>query len=471
MYSVATILPPIRNGKEDPLTEDTDLSVTRIDEVASGEGHTSDARLEVVERIATSETFQKSSRLPPLLRYLALCTLRNHRAGLTEQAIGRAVFEKSIDFHPTEDSSVRVYVRQLRLRLHEYYQSLGQDERIVIEIPKGAYALSFHVRQVSTPLSEQERGAVEPIATAPSSSATQPTTGKLRGINPWVPWVLLAASLLLAIAGWYRWFHAVVSTTPPWPLNQVIQPGEQTTMVLADGSYMLRLLGDREITLDEYADHHYADTLLPKDATEGERRLFHYLQSSQITSMADAHAVSMVTALAGALRENLVIRSAKELNGRMLSNGNFIFVGANTSNPWVDLYQSRLNFHLVEAGLRGSRYIQNRSPWPGEQPAYSITESTGYSGDDYATISLVPGTGEQSGDALLLQGLRLEGTEAAIRFLSSPGNRIAMAEKLTAANGGTLPRYFEVLLHAHSVGGSAASIDCIAVRNFSISKN
>jgi hypothetical protein len=241
-------------------------------------------------------------------------------------------------------------------------------------------------------------------------------------------------------------------------------------MVLADASYVLRLLGDREVTLDEYADHHYADRLIPKDATEGELRLFHYLQASQITSMADAHATSAITVLAGSLRENIVIRSAKELNGKMLSKGNFIFIGANTSNPWVDLYQNRLNFRLVETGLPGMRYIQNRSPLPGEQKTYSITEATGYSGDDYATISLVPGTGEQ-GDALLLQGLRLEGTEAAIRFLDSPGSRAAMMEMLKTANGGILPHYFEVLLHAHSVGGSAASVDCIAARPLHISKD
>lgn len=233
-------------------------------------------------------------------------------------------------------------------------------------------------------------------------------------------------------------------------------------MVLADSSYVIHLLGEGEVTLDQYADHHYADRMIPKDATEGELRLFHYLQSSQITSMADAHAVFAISALAGSLRDNLVIRSAKELNGNLLSNGNFIFIGAHTSNPWVKLYEDRLTFRLVDSGLNGGRYIENRSPQPGEQKAYFITEATGHSGDDFATIALVPGMGQQ-GDALLLQGLRLEGTEAAIRFLSSQRSRSEIIEKLKRANGGALPTYFEVLLHAHSVGGSPASVDCVAV--------
>ena len=452
---MATILPSLHGKTDDPHGEREPLGTPR--NVSSG-----DERLQLVERIAGSEAFLKSSRLPPLLRYLATCTLANNRAALSEQAIGRAVFNKSADFNPTDDSSVRVYMRQLRLRLHEYYQGTGQDETIVIEIPKGGYALAFHARHAIAVPSVMERAVIEPLAAA-TTDVSQPVHATKRRLALMLPWVLMIASLLLGAAGWYRWSLAMAATTPPWPLNQVIRPGQQTTMVLADGSYVLRLLGDREITLDEYGDHHYADTLIPKNATEGELRLFGYLQSSQITSMADAHAASSITALAGSLRQNILIRSAKGLNGSMLSSGNFIFVGASTSNPWVELYESRLNFRLVETGFRGTRFIENRSPRPGEQPVYSITGTTGVSGDEYATISLVPGTGNQ-GAALLLQGLRLEGTDAAIRFLDIPDNRTALAEKLRSANGGTLPHYFEALLHAHSLGGAAASVECVAVR-------
>jgi hypothetical protein len=419
-----------------------------------------DDRTLVIERIAGSEAFQKSSRLPALLRYLADCTLRHDRAGLTEQAIGRSVFGKANDFNPVEDSSVRVYMRQLRLRLHEYYQSTGIDERLVIEIPKGGYALAFHSRQVPAIV-------LEPAPIKSSTAAVESSSGELARAtwrrSSWYPWIFVAASLLLAAAGWYRGKSAIDVNAPVWPISQVIQPGQQTTLVLADASYVLHLLGDRDVPLDEYADRHYSDRLIPKDASEGELRLFHYLQSSQITSMADARAAFEVSALAGSQRDRIVIRSAKELNGNILSNGNFIFVGAHTSNPWVKLYQDRLNYRLVDSGMNGIRYIENRSPSPGEQPAYFIRESTGHSGDDYATISLVPSRGDQ-GYALIIQGIRLEGTDAAIRFLSSSESRSEVAAKLKSANSGTLPRYFEILLHAHSVAGSPATVECIAAR-------
>jgi hypothetical protein len=421
-----------------------------------------DEQMSLVERIAVSEAFQKSSRLPALLRYLAVCTLRGDRAGLTEQAIGRAVFDKPADFHPVEDSSVRVYVRQLRLRLYEYFQASGQDERIIIEMPKGAYALAFNVRHT---LSTAPKPDLE-LPGAEASVAIQEAESAHSGMSTtyrWLPWPLLAAMFLVALAGWLRWYNAAAAAVPPWPLNQVIERDRSTTMVLADASYALRLLGERRFNLDEYADRKYINGLIPPDATQGELTLFHYLQDAQITSMADARAVSAMTILAGSLRSHLVIRSAKELNGSDMSNGNFIIVGAKSSNPWNELYESRTNFRLVEAGPHGARYIQNIAPQPGEQPTYAVHESTGYSGEDFATISLVPGLGDQ-GSTLLVQGLRREGTDAAILFLSNSSHRTSLQEALRGANRGKLPKYFEALLRSHAVAGSATNIECIAVR-------
>jgi hypothetical protein len=419
-------------------------------------------QMALVERIAASEAFQKSSRLPALLRYLAECTLRGDRAGLTEQAIGRAVFDKPADFHPTEDSSVRVYVRQLRLRLYEYFQSAGQDERIVIEIPKGAYALAFHVRHTLSAAPNLDRipTAAEPI---PTTLPTESSEARSRTVSWWLPWALCAAMFLVAVTGWLRWYRAEVAAAPPWPLNQVVEPGRSTTMVLADASYILRLLGDRRFTLDEYADRKYIDGLIPPDATRGELTLFHYLKDAQITSMADARAVSAMTTLAGSLRDQLVIRSAKEMNGSAMSSGNFIIVGAKNSNPWDELYETRTNFRLVEGGPHGARYIDNLAPQPGEQPFYAVHESTGYSGEDFATVSLLPALNDQ-GSTLLIQGLRREGTDASILFLASPSHRASLEQALRTANHGLLPKYFEALLRSHAVAGSATSIDCIAVR-------
>ncbi|SDF22882.1 hypothetical protein [Terriglobus roseus] len=441
---MATVLPPIR--------ENNDVPAPAASVPAHGSEH-----LPLVERIANSEPFQKSSRLPVLLRYLATCTLQGDRAGLTEQAIGRAVFEKTADFSPTEDSSVRVYVRQLRLRLYEYFQSAGADERTIIEIPKGGYALAFQPRHVLS----SDAGADPTPTTTSAPAALEQATGK-QTLSTWFPWAVVAVMALVAIAGWTRWYRSASVALPPWPLNEVVDRQRPTTVVLADVSYVLRLLGDRQVTLDEYVDHKYTKGLIPENASRGELSLFHYLQDSQITSMTDARAASVLTLLAGSLHDKLVFRSAKEVNGETMLTGNFIIVGAKNSNPWVELYEPKMNFRFIESGPHGSRYIDNRVPRPGEQAFYAVHEPTGYSGEDYATISVMPSVTDQ-GSTLLVQGLRREGTEAAIQFLNSASRRDSLATKLRAANGGRLPKYFEALIQSHAVAGSATSIDCIAV--------
>lgn len=415
-----------------------------------------DPRLQLVERIASSEPFQKSSRLPPLLRYLARHSLQNDRAGLTEHAIGRSVFDKPKDFNPADDSSVRVYMRQLRLRLHEFYQSTGRDEALVVEVPKGGYALVFHPAE--TTAEHIVAPSAAPLASSPPAVVAPAVNRTWKSA---LPWLLFVAASLLALVGWFRALHTAPVATPPWPLSSVIRANHQTTVVLADASYSMRMLWNGDFTLEDYI-HRDRMRELVKSADSKDAPLLRYLESAQITSMADAHAAAMLVGLAGPSWHNLDFRSAKEITSGMLAQDDLIFIGAKTSNPWVELYENRLNFPLVE-NPGGARYVANRSPLLGEQKRYAVVGATGSSGEDYATISLLPNTGAQ-GSVLLVQGIRLEGTEAAIRFLGEAERRGELEQRLKRANGGKLPKYFEALLHAHSVAGSAVSIDCIAVR-------
>ena len=412
-----------------------------------------DPRWQLVKRISQTEEFQKSSRLPTLLCYLATCTLNGDRTGLTEQAIGKAVFGKRQDFTPAEDSVVRVYIRQLRLRLHEYYHSIGQSESIVVDLPKGAYTLSFTT--VAPP----------PALDSLEGTGSKAHKTKLRAyFQQSTLWILLIVAFVTSI-GWYRSVTSVHhSAEPPWPLNQVIQNKMQTTVVLADIGYALRMLGDKEFTLDQYVDRSFVKEAVPRTLSEGEARLIHYLEVSQITSIADAHASATISALAGPYFQNIQIISAKDLNPRDLSRrGNFIFVGAPTSNPWVELFEDRLNFRAVEDMPNGNRYIVNRSPLPGERSTYTVPETTGSSGEDYAILALLPNK-DGNGSILLIQGLRMEGTDAAVRLLADEKQRVALRQRLMADNGGVTPPYFEALLHAQSVAGAPVSVEFISVR-------
>lgn len=414
-----------------------------------------DPRWQLIERIVQTESFQKSTRLPRLLLYLARHTIQGDRRKLTEQAIGQAVFGKGQRYDPAEDSSVRVYARQLRLRLHEYYDSTGVHEELVVSVPKGGYALDF------SPASSSNPAHIAPLADSPSNDRS------VFGFNL-TTLLCCSSAILLALTFFFgfEWYRAASVPVPvvPWPLSNVIHKDVQTTLVTADAGFALRMLGDQEVPLDSYIDHSYLQPILPKHMSENESIVLHYFDSTRITSEADAEVAAVISSLAGPYSENLSIRSARDINANDLTHGNFIFVGSKTSNPWVELLDSRMNFQIVEDGPHGLRYVLNRDPHAGEKKIYqSKSMDTLASGDDYAVIALLPGKAG-GGSSLLLEGVRMEGTEAAITLLRSQAGRAKLQNKLASINGGRAPRYFEALLHAQSIAGATISVDIIAAR-------
>src|ERR1700730_8066395 len=108
-----------------------------------------DKRWQLVQRIVSSSPFQKSTRLRDLLQFITEQTIHGKAHELTEQHIGNLLFHKPFDYSPLDDSSVRVHARQLRLKLHEYFNEDGRNESLILDIPKGSYVPAF--REASKP--------------------------------------------------------------------------------------------------------------------------------------------------------------------------------------------------------------------------------------------------------------------------------------------------------------------------------
>lgn len=410
-----------------------------------------DPRWLLVERILHTTPFQKSANLHSLLSYLAEQSIQDKTDTLTERQIGIALFGKPAGYSPAEDSAVRVQVRQLRLRLHEYFAQEGRSETVRVEIPRGSYALEFHIAmpEVAAPLNQPPPPASEPVH-VPSSRFPQTLF-----------WLALAAAMICA-AGWYRAARTVAHPQAPWPFNAVIQPNQQTRIVVSDSSLMLRLLGQNETTLDEYLQPDYRRSLIPPHLPENVDRLMDYISDSQLTSFADLTSIATLMKLAGPLNNQLILTSARDLDRRDLEQGNFVFVGSPTSNPWVALFADKLNFQEVESEVGGRMYFLNRHPLPGEQDQYIGLPSTGSTGEDYATISLLPGQIGR-GNVMVLQGLRQAGTEALSALLADTADR-AQLEKAVQRNARSSP-YFEALIRSRALAGAPVSVDIVAVRS------
>jgi hypothetical protein len=407
----------------------------------------------LVERIVASVSFRRAGRLKDLLRYLAEMSIRSQTSDLTEQHIGQVVFGKSANYSPVEDSSVRVHIRQLRLKLHEYFDSEGREEPVIVEIPKGSYALSFHAIPVPPPV-VPEASPAEPTIKRPTPS-----------IRTAIPWIVIAALSLLLIFRWNR-DRVLAGGPPPWPLSAVFANSHRSHLVLADATYGIRrLLSGKPASVENYIKRDFQQK--SNFATEGEtdNYIAQYTANALLTSWADVAISTRFLKLMPNHLESISIQSARHLQLRDLDDGNYIFVGSPASNPWVLLFENRLNFCEVRSDeVNGApKSFRNKKPQPGERQSYEGLTRTGVDGEDFATIALLPAESGR-GNIMIIQGLQQESTEAAGLLLADEGGRRKLKNALGLQGDPSAPVYFEVLLRINAVAGSPDAISVVASR-------
>src|SRR6201981_1327492 len=144
--------------------------------------------LGAIDRLVKSQALHSSESLCKLLRYLADQSLQNPGGAIKEYQIATEVFGRPADFDPHSDSAIRVQAGRLRVKLGEYYSSEGEQDPVLVELPKGTYTLSFHTRQIT------------PRAQLESESASAEKQKRQRTRHVLLNWSasILALSILLA---------------------------------------------------------------------------------------------------------------------------------------------------------------------------------------------------------------------------------------------------------------------------------
>src|SRR6201997_2788474 len=144
-----------------------------------------------IDKLIKSHRLHSSESLCKLLRYLAEHSLDHPGIGLKEYQIATEVLGRPAGFDPQSDSTVRVQAGRLRVKLAEYYANEGREDPILVEIPKGSYALTFQLRAGS-----QDVQPAAPVVSDPGIRETQDRPSFTRG------WVITVAvfSVLLAVS-------------------------------------------------------------------------------------------------------------------------------------------------------------------------------------------------------------------------------------------------------------------------------
>ena len=250
------------------------------------------------------------------------------------------------------------------------------------------------------------------------------------------------------------------SRDPFW--SRVFGSGQPAEVVVADTCLvMLQDILHTDISVADYLSRQYPEELLNKVPDRDLRSALQLIAGRQYTSLADINVASRLVELSRDFGGNRApIRYARHLNIRDFKTQNLVLIGSRRGVPWVQLFESQLNFAFEEDKATHRFYFRSKAPKPGEQAAYVPTENGG-STETYADIALLPNLGD-SGSVLILSGITMEGAEAAGELVAGKD----FSRELTRLIGQQAVResYFEILLKTRAVAGAARNSQIVTYR-------
>ncbi len=94
-----------------------------------------------------SDVFSRSPQLGAFLRFVTEAVLHGKGDRIKAYTIGVEVLRRDPTFDPQIDPIVRVEATRLRRAMERYYAGPGQDNSIVIDLPRGSYVPTFRRRE------------------------------------------------------------------------------------------------------------------------------------------------------------------------------------------------------------------------------------------------------------------------------------------------------------------------------------
>ena len=354
-----------------------------------------------IEKLTKSHSLHSSESLCKLLRYLAEHSLDHPGIALKEYQIATEVLGRPAGFDPQSDSTVRVQAGRLRVKLAEYYGQEGIDDPVLVEIPKGSYALTFSLRPLKS-------GG--PVLAASAVEQLKKKTAVLSSNRGW-PIAVVVLSVLLASS----------FITSAMLLSQRTRPQSATTQV---APAELQLFWNRFVTSPQqpwviFSNGSFVgrpETGMRYFNAGSDHRTFildHY------TGVGEVLAIHQLDRAFEMLNRPLRVKRGALFSLDDAKNNDLIFVGSPSENlTLLDIPGTRdFVFQRLDSGPRkGDLAVVNVHTLPGEQKFFLGTPANQPTTDDYAIVSLLPGL-DPSRSILILAGATTFGTQAAVEYV------------------------------------------------------
>lgn len=391
-----------------------------------------------IERLVHSHVLHGSEQLCKLLRYLGEHALEKPGSPLKEYQIATEVFGRPADFDPQLDSTIRVQAGRLRLKLAEYYSTEGTNDPVIVELPKGTYLPSFHLRSSG------------PLVALPRPRLAAPAKKTLSAV------AVLSALLFVAIA---TILYLITTRNPRTGVKPELPPAvfarfwkgylngpEEPWVIFSNGAFV-----GRPETGMRYFDsaHDSRDAILD-----------HY------TGVGEVLAVHSLDQVFTTLNRRLRVKRGSLVSLDDVKNADVIFVGSPAENLTLRDIPSthRFFFRVLDSGPRkGDLSIMNVQPQGGEPNYFIGTPSNLHLQEDYSIIALVPGMNPAKSE-MILAGTTTLGTEAAVEYVCQQDSLEKLLPQLRVSSDGTFEP-FEAVLRTLVRRGVPVESEIVALRN------
>jgi hypothetical protein len=388
-----------------------------------------DANQLQIQRLVSSKTFKTSEVHRNLLTYLAEKSLSGDAQNLKEYTVGLDVFGKPSTYDPRQESVVRMHVGRLRQKLTEYYRTEGVDDPIVIDLPKGGFALTFASRPPSV-----EAAAPLPVAPVRTISHREITLAALLAAA-----VLAAGYLAVRLLRVQGTGSAATASAQPWTsdLQELWSP---------------LLSSDRPLMV----------TLATGPAGSAGA-------SSSVTGVGTANAAFLLGQFLGQRKHNIFPIRSDLLSMGEIAMGDVIFVGSTVGKPQIQAIPP-----IDPAFVLTPEGVTIVKPAAGEQPFLKDEIVKGTQGgqdveESHALISNLPGL-YGNGSILYLEGNQVASVMGAVQALTDPDLARQLVARLKTS-AGKLPRYYQVVLRVRAMDETPVDISYVSHRELTISKH
>lgn len=426
----------------------------------------------LLERVANSSVFQQSVTLRAFLLYVGEHALAGRLDEIKEQQIGWHVLGRKEDYDTANDNIVRIRARQVRQKLEEYFSGEGGESPWIISIPKGGYEPVFQARPESPAASDtvhfngrdSSRARANEVSLRPAASTYRPGASRRYGLSAILPWLITAIATLALLAVLFVSRTTYMRSGLPSAASRSLwgqffpRPGKEVTVLVADSAFALwQDFMHRNENLGEYVSRSYLRE--PEDNADARA-----IAVRPYTSLADVILTLQISKIANLFGGVVNVKHTRNVDIHDFNTGDAVLLGSRRSDPWVELFEPQMNFVLDQDSKLTGPCFRNKVPKPGEAKSYGAGNWTGVKGSEesYAVAALRPNL-EGTGHVLILEGLDMEGTEAAGEFVCNPEKFAALLRAAGAARDSVL-KPFEALIKLRAIPGGYEALELVAFR-------